>query len=991
MLAPTPQKLHRPAPIDVAKAAIAGRVERGFRPDSARGSIDACVASRHGMHLIHDRYATCGEDRCYDLATGEVVSRADAERGEPEPASAGPPALAPLTEVLDHGREGSPRWLVSAARNGAQAGALIRRVAAEGRARGFVPISVALYRRFRESLAADLQDRALLLLGALATPPADSSAALVDAASRSSRPHMLLTFRSAATAGAASVVREARAVYGADLARRRLSVAPLHPDVARYLGRAERAAEFVRSGRHAAAERLLRDVSAALNRRSAFVQAAVTLISLGRLLLDRGRADAAHDEFGHAIAAAERGRDAHAVLDGRLWQALARTDAGHLTEAEALVRAVLLAAHGSADHQVWARAVLARILLWRGNVDEAARLSLAGEPVRDEVVQASIDGTAVRLLLAQGLPFDAGLRACALMDATAGTTHPTTKVVAQLTHLRVLLGAGDLTGAEQVLGQVVVLARAARAPLRSARARLLWFDALRRAGRHREAQREAEYLTAVAGRTPGLLQRAIVRAMAPVERAAHSRGASAPVTRPASVIPLIAAAHEVESDRDAVARVMEWMASETMASRVDLVSADAGPVTTIVSAGSGLPTTLGARVLEAALCLPPEPHRSGIEMGVPVRFAGRLLAALVCRWPVDRQPPPNAIEIVDLAGAIVGPRVDGLLTRRREEARASVAIPGLVGISAAMTEVRRGIERAAAAPFAVLIEGESGVGKELVARAIHHLSPRRERRFCDVNCAALPDDLLEAELFGHARGAYTGAVVDRAGLFEDASEGTIFLDELPDLSPRGQAKLLRVLQQQEVRRIGETFSRKIDVRLVTATNRDMNGEVAAGRFRQDLLYRLDVIRLRIPPLRDRPEDVAVLAERFWSDAARRVGSTARLTHGVLADLSRYHWPGNVRELQNVVAALAVAAPARGRVHASLLPAAITGATAITSRRLADARTQFERRCIEVALAHAGGNRTRAAAALGLSRQGLLKTMARVGIDGGPIERPSQGS
>jgi len=293
--------------------------------------------------------------------------------------------------------------------------------------------------------------------------------------------------------------------------------------------------------------------------------------------------------------------------------------------------------------------------------------------------------------------------------------------------------------------------------------------------------------------------------------------------------------------------------------------------------------------------------------------------------------------------------------------------------------VRRAIVRAAAAPFHVLIEGESGVGKELAARAIHQLGPRRERRFCDVNCAAIPEDLLDSELFGHARGAFTGAVAERAGLFEEADGGTLFLDEVADLSPRGQAKLLRVLQQHEVRRVGESFSRKVDVRLVTAANRDMRKEAAEGRFRQDLLYRLDVIRIRVPSLRDRPEDVAVLAEHFWRDAAARVGSAARLTHGILTELTRYHWPGNVRELQNVIAALAVAAPSRGRVRPALLPPAITGAPSVTALRLTEARAQFERRCIEVALARAGGNRSRAAAQLGLSRQGLLKMIARLGI------------
>ena len=261
----------------------------------------------------------------------------------------------------------------------------------------------------------------------------------------------------------------------------------------------------------------------------------------------------------------------------------------------------------------------------------------------------------------------------------------------------------------------------------------------------------------------------------------------------------------------------------------------------------------------------------------------------------------------------------------REVASASVAIPELVGSSAAIAEVRRAVSRAAAAPFSVLIEGESGSGKELVARALHQLSPRRERRFCDVNCAALPDDLLESELFGHTRGAFTGAVADRPGLIEEADGGTLFLDEVADLSPRAQAKLLRVLQQQEVRRVGATFSRKVDVRVVSAANRDMRAEVAEGRFRQDLLYRLDVVRIRVPPLRERPEDIPVLAEQLWQAAAARVGSRAVLTHGVLTALSRYHWPGNVRELQNVMAGMAVSAPARGQVKAGLLPPVVAGA------------------------------------------------------------------
>ena len=182
-----------------------------------------------------------------------------------------------------------------------------------------------------------------------------------------------------------------------------------------------------------------------------------------------------------------------------------------------------------------------------------------------------------------------------------------------------------------------------------------------------------------------------------------------------------------------------------------------------------------------------------------------------------------------------------------------------------------------------------------------------------------------------------------------------------------------------MRRLGESFSRKIDVRLVAAANRDMRAEAAAGRFRQDLLYRLDVVRIRIPPLRERPEDIPLLAMHCWRLAAARVGSRAELATAVLTELARYQWPGNVRELQNVIASLAVAAPRRGRLRPALLPPVIGAATSVSSGRLAEAREQFERRFIEVALARAGGSRSRAARSLGLSRQGLLKTMARLGI------------
>jgi two-component system response regulator HydG len=296
-----------------------------------------------------------------------------------------------------------------------------------------------------------------------------------------------------------------------------------------------------------------------------------------------------------------------------------------------------------------------------------------------------------------------------------------------------------------------------------------------------------------------------------------------------------------------------------------------------------------------------------------------------------------------------------------------------------MDRVRAAIERAGPSPFPVLIEGESGAGKELVARAIHVSSPRKARRFAALNCAALADDLIEAELFGHARGAFTGAIAERPGLFEEADGGTLFLDEVGELSPRAQAKLLRAIQEGEIRRVGETRPRRVDARIVAATNRPLALETEAGRFRNDLRFRLDVIRIEVPPLRSRPEDIPALVMNFWREAAQRVGSQATLGRGALAALARYEWPGNVRELQNVLAALAVAAPRRGTIGASALPSGIAPSAA-DSLTLDQARRQFDATFVRGALARAGGCRSRAASDLGVTRQGLAKLMERLGID-----------
>jgi transcriptional regulator with GAF, ATPase, and Fis domain len=296
-----------------------------------------------------------------------------------------------------------------------------------------------------------------------------------------------------------------------------------------------------------------------------------------------------------------------------------------------------------------------------------------------------------------------------------------------------------------------------------------------------------------------------------------------------------------------------------------------------------------------------------------------------------------------------------------------------------MMELRRAVERAAPAPFAVLVEGESGAGKELVARAVHRLGPRRDRPFITLNCAALPEDLVEAELFGHVRGAFSGAVGDRAGVFEEAHGGTLFLDEVAELSSRAQAKVLRVIQEGELRRVGENMSRHVDVRVVAATNRNLGHEVSAGRFRADLFYRLDVIRISVPPLRERREDIALLVDHFWSEATRRLGSRATLATATTAALVRYDWPGNVRELQNVLAALAVRCPKRGIVAPGALPPQFGARAPLEPCRLDDARRVFEERFVRAALVRTGGHRVRAAGELGITRQGLAKLMARLGI------------
>lgn len=334
----------------------------------------------------------------------------------------------------------------------------------------------------------------------------------------------------------------------------------------------------------------------------------------------------------------------------------------------------------------------------------------------------------------------------------------------------------------------------------------------------------------------------------------------------------------------------------------------------------------------------------------------------------------GALLAYDWLVVIYGTRGD---TRRRGPVSSGVA--RLVGDSEPMLALREAVRRAAAAPFPVLIEGESGTGKELVARALHEEGPRRDETFAAVNCATFSDDLIETELFGHAKGAFTGAMQSRRGLLEASSGGTVFLDEVGELSPRAQAKLLRALQDGEIRKVGENVTRRLDLRVVAATNRTLAGEAAGGRFRRDLLYRLDVVHLHVPPLRDRGDDIARLAAHYWDRALLQAGGRGRLARGTMTALAAHEWPGNVRELQNVLAALAVAAPLHGEVGPELLPAAIRRAAEQSRPTLTEARRAFDRAFVHDALTRAGGRRSPAARELGVSRQGLAKLVVRLGL------------
>jgi two-component system response regulator PilR (NtrC family) len=326
--------------------------------------------------------------------------------------------------------------------------------------------------------------------------------------------------------------------------------------------------------------------------------------------------------------------------------------------------------------------------------------------------------------------------------------------------------------------------------------------------------------------------------------------------------------------------------------------------------------------------------------------------------------------------------------RLRRELRSQSRGRNIIGHSGAMQQLYDLIAQVAETKTNVLVSGESGTGKELVARAIHEQSPRNDQPFVAINCGAIPENLLESELFGHVKGAFTGAVQTKPGLFEAASGGTLFLDEIGELSQPLQVKLLRALQERTIRRVGDTVDRKIDVRIVSATNRRLEDEVAAGRFREDVYYRLNVIELELPPLRDRVEDIPLLAQHFIRVFAEELGKDVEgMDAAAYEMLSGYAFPGNVRELENLIER-AVALTHQPMIGCDLLPPSVTESREAPCVALIPEEgislealvSDYERSLLREALSITKGVKKKAARLLGVSFRSFRYRLEKLGIE-----------
>jgi two-component system response regulator HupR/HoxA len=419
-----------------------------------------------------------------------------------------------------------------------------------------------------------------------------------------------------------------------------------------------------------------------------------------------------------------------------------------------------------------------------------------------------------------------------------------------------------------------------------------------------------------------------------------------------------------------------------------------------------MPGMNGAEFLEQAVPLAPRAIRvmltgyTDMDALIAAVNAGRIYRYIAKPWEPEelRMNVRRAIESYEMAGELEARYAEIVrLNRELEEARQKLEqenvqlrraaqgryrFDGLIGQSPAMERVYDLIGKVLQSSVTVLLTGETGTGKELLARCIHFNGIRREGPFVAQNCGALPPELLESELFGHRKGAFTGAVEDRPGLFEAAHGGTVFLDEIGETSPQMQVRLLRVLQEGEIRRVGETTDRKVDVRTIAATNRDLRADVQAGRFREDLYFRLHVFPIEVPPLRDRTEDIPLMAAHFLGQYAP--DQPARFSPAAMDLLCRYAWPGNVRELQNEVQRALLLAGEASQIGPEALSEPVRGQVVRGEGRregtLKAAVEQVEREMIAGALRRCGGNRTHAALTLGMSRWGLVQKIEKYRIE-----------
>ena len=334
--------------------------------------------------------------------------------------------------------------------------------------------------------------------------------------------------------------------------------------------------------------------------------------------------------------------------------------------------------------------------------------------------------------------------------------------------------------------------------------------------------------------------------------------------------------------------------------------------------------------------------------------------------------------LICLSRAVEEKRLRHELISMREALEARYGFDNIVGKSKPMQDMFDLIRRVAHTSATVLIHGASGTGKELVAQAIHYNSPRKGNAFVPINCGAIPEDLLESELFGHVKGAFTGASVDKLGLFSEADRGTLFLDEISELSLAMQTKLLRVVQEKEVRRVGDTQSVSIDVRVVAASNKNLDERVKTGLFREDLFYRLNVIPIVLPELRRRTEDIPLLVEHFLQKYADEAGSLKRMSREALAALMQYPWPGNVRELENTIERTAILCP-QEEIGLDDLPRELHSPEGLSlSRAMQEGATleDLEKEYIMRVLESFQGNQTKASEVLGIDRRTLYRKLQR---------------